>query len=235
MVLKTIWVTRHGFREDWVNVDPPLPTNLLQDPTLSKVGRQQAQELKTHLQDKSIQRVYSSPFYRVLETVSPLVEECNIPLFIDNSMAEWYGMAYEKYLPPATNSELMELFPRLDLSHQSSVPIPTGAETKEDCHKRLKVGLDKLVHDLDNQNVQTVLLSGHAASVICAVRALLNQEQYPVRSGTCSLSRLTRNEDLSWELHENGNCDHLSQGEQWSWRFSGEIPDYAKKKKAETQ
>lgn len=87
MVLKEIYITRHGFREDWVNPNPPLPTNLPNDPPLSEVGRLQAKELAAFLKDKSIDRIYSSPFHRVLESVYPLVEECNTPLFIDNTMA----------------------------------------------------------------------------------------------------------------------------------------------------
>lgn len=87
MTLKEIWVARHGFREDWVNDNPPLHTNLRNDPPLSNFGRQQSQELATFLKDKSIDRIYSSPFYRVLETIYPLAQECNTPLFIDNAMA----------------------------------------------------------------------------------------------------------------------------------------------------
>jgi transcription factor C subunit 7 len=87
MVVKEIWVVRHGFREDWVNANPPLPTNLKNDPPLSDFGREQSQELKLFLKDKHIDRIYSSPFYRVLETVYPLIEECDTPLYIDYAMA----------------------------------------------------------------------------------------------------------------------------------------------------
>lgn len=87
MVVKEVWVVRHGFREDWVNNDPPLPTNLRNDPPLSQLGREQAQELAHYLKTKNINRIYSSPFYRVLETVYPLVQETNIPLYIDYAMA----------------------------------------------------------------------------------------------------------------------------------------------------
>ncbi|CEJ01813.1 hypothetical protein RMCBS344292_15834 [Rhizopus microsporus] len=229
MVVKEVWITRHGFREDWVNPNPPLPTHLVNDPPLSEFGRQQAKELGEYLRDKHIDRIYSSPFYRVLETVYPLVDECHIPLFIDNSMTEWYGLAHDRYLPPAPISELKKLFPKLDTSHTSTIPLPTGIETEKDCHIRVKEGLDKLIAYLDQQDVHTILLAGHAASVICAVRALLNQGSYEVRSGTCSLSRFIRQDDGSWKILQNGDCSHLSQGEQRSWTFAGDVPDYEKK------
>lgn len=86
MVVKEIWITRHGFREDWVTDKPHLPTNLPNDPPLSQLGLEQAEELGACLKDKGIQRVYSSPFYRVLQTVTPFVKATDTPLYIDNSM-----------------------------------------------------------------------------------------------------------------------------------------------------
>ncbi|KAI7880252.1 histidine phosphatase superfamily [Mucor mucedo] len=229
MVLKEIWVARHGFREDWVNDNPPLPTNLRNDPPLSDFGRQQSLELAAYLKDKSIDRIYSSPFYRVLETVYPLVLECDMPLFIDNAMAEWYGLTHGRYLPCAPLPELKKLFPKLNIEHHSSsIPLPTEVETEHDCHLRVKKGLDILVDELDSDKgqPQTILLSGHAASAICAVRALLNDSHFYVNTGTCSLSRLIRQDDKTWKIMENGDCSHLSQGEQRSWMFSGDVPDY---------
>lgn len=87
MTVKEIWITRHGHREDWVTDTPHLRTNLKNDPPLSEIGREQAQELAAYLKTKSIDRIYSSPFYRVLETVYPLVQANDIPLYIDYSMA----------------------------------------------------------------------------------------------------------------------------------------------------
>lgn len=126
-------------------------------------------------------------------------------------------------------AELKQLFPKLDIkNHTSSIPLPTDTETEHDCHLRVKKGLDILIYTLDSDKEQphTILLSGHAASAICAVRALLNDSHYPARTGTCSLSHLIRQDDNTWKLLENGDCSHLSQGEQRSWMFSGDVPDY---------
>lgn len=99
------------------------------------------------------------------------------------------------------------------------------------CHQRVKEGLDVLLDKLDKEDVQTVLLAGHAASVIAAVRVLLDDVEYPVRCGTASVSKLVRKEDGSWELTVNGDASHLKKGEQRSWMFSGDVPDYEKNKK----
>lgn len=230
MVVQEVWVVRHGFREDWVNSDFIQPTNLRNDPPLSELGRKQSQEVASYLKDKSINRIYSSPMYRVLETVYPLVDACDIPLFVDYSMAEFYGIAHGSYLPVAPLTELKQHFPKLNITdHTSSIPLPSGVETVHECHLRVKRGLDKLMADLDAESEppHTILLSGHAASAIAAVRALLRDSNYAVRCGTCSLSRLVRQQDGTWSLVENGSCAHLSDGEQRSWTFSGDIPDYS--------
>jgi transcription factor C subunit 7 len=135
-------------------------------------------------------------------------------------------------LPCAPLAELNKLFPELDIeNHISSIPLPTGVETAAECHIRVKKGLDSLINTLDSEKEppHTILLSGHAASAICAVRALLNDARHPVHCGTCSLSHLVRQSDNTWKILANGNCSHLSKGEQRSWMFSGDVPDYEQK------
>eukprot|EP01103_Thecamoeba_quadrilineata_P017926 TRINITY_DN6577_c0_g1_i1.p1 TRINITY_DN6577_c0_g1~~TRINITY_DN6577_c0_g1_i1.p1 ORF type:complete len:261 (+),score=27.90 TRINITY_DN6577_c0_g1_i1:80-784(+) len=229
MVVQEIWVVRHGYREDWVNKDPPLPTGLKNDPPISAVGRSQAKELAVYLKDKSIDRIYSSPFYRVLETVYPFVEESNTPLFVDYTMTEWYGAAHGHYLPCASLDELKKLFPLLNIQdHKSVIPLPEGTETAQECHVRVKKGLDLLIGKLDAETnpPRRILLSGHAASAICATRGLLKDARYPVRCGVCSISHLVRQQDRTWKIVSNGDCSHLSEEEQRHWMFSGDVPDY---------
>ncbi|CAO3614164.1 unnamed protein product [Mucor hiemalis] len=230
-MVKEIWVVRHGFREDWANDNPPLPTQLRNDPPLSQLGREQSMEVANYLKDKSIDRIYSSPLYRVLETVYPLVQECDIPLHIDYALGEWYDLTHKRYLPCAPLETLKQLFPKLDIEHYtSSIPLPTDIETADECHARVKKGLDILIHRLDTEKdpPHTILLSGHAASAICAVRALLNEPLFYVNCGICSLSHLVRQPDQTWKIIRNGDCNHLSQGEQKAWIFSD--IDYKRKK-----
>jgi transcription factor C subunit 7 len=86
-MLKEIWITRHGMREDWHNPTPIYPTGLIYDSELSAQGLQQALELGVFLQDKAIQRIYTSPFYRVLQTILPLAKTTQVPIHIDYAMA----------------------------------------------------------------------------------------------------------------------------------------------------
>ncbi|KAK7941157.1 uncharacterized protein PG986_013544 [Apiospora aurea] len=83
MSLEVIYVTRHGFRPAF-NVDPATgtyslairsPTGLPTDPPLTAYGADQANDLARHLLkvDPPIDQVYSSPYYRCLQTISPFV------------------------------------------------------------------------------------------------------------------------------------------------------------------
>ncbi|KAG2219396.1 hypothetical protein INT45_010972 [Circinella minor] len=233
MVVKTIYITRHGYREDWVNETPHLPTGRPHDPPLSKLGLKQARELGNYLQDKGIERVYCSPFYRCLQTVSPLIKDTGIPLYIDNSVAEWYGLAYSEYRLPAPIKELQENhFPFIRTDYTSSIELPTSTETMQQCHERTKEGLDTLIEQLDKEEngPETILLVGHAASVITAIRALLNNVKYPSSPSTASVSKLIRN-GKDWDIVFNADTTHLSDGKQRAWTFSGDVPDYEKNKK----
>lgn len=111
--------------------------------------------------------------------------------------------------------------------------MPTGGESVAECHERADRAMNKLIAQLDTENkYERILLSGHAASVICIIRALLKDNAFPVRVGTVSLSRLVRKEDGTWEVKENGDCHYLSEGEQRAWTFGGDVPDYTYKNAA---
>ncbi|KAG5927534.1 hypothetical protein E4U53_002852 [Claviceps sorghi] len=83
MVLERIYVVRHGFRSSW-SVDPktglysgmPSATGIQGDPALTSYGVDQSREMGAHLMtlDPRVDKVYSSPFYRCLQTMAPFME-----------------------------------------------------------------------------------------------------------------------------------------------------------------
>ncbi|MCJ1430589.1 hypothetical protein MMC29_008507, partial [Sticta canariensis] len=86
MVVTTIYLTRHGFRVNWT-LNPatgtyyaniPSPTNIPSDPPLAAYGVQQSHQLATALakiENPQITQVYSSPFYRCLQTIQPFIDK----------------------------------------------------------------------------------------------------------------------------------------------------------------
>ena len=124
------------------------------------------------------------------------------------------------------------MFPHIDTNHTSSIPLPEFAEDTLACHHRLREGLDILLDRLDKEpnGPSVILLAGHAASVIAAVRSLLDNAAEPVRPAVASVCKLVRNDANGWDLLANGYVSHLSDGAHRAWTFSGDIPDYEKRK-----
>jgi transcription factor C subunit 7 len=71
------------------------PTGIPSDPPLAAYGVAQARELADYAAglDPKIERIYSSPFYRCLETINPLAEKLDLHILCDNGIGEWYGTA----------------------------------------------------------------------------------------------------------------------------------------------
>ncbi|CAO3661744.1 unnamed protein product [Umbelopsis vinacea] len=188
-------------------------------------GIQQAAETADCFKDKTIQAIFSSPFYRCLQTAKSTANALGLSIFVEYGIGEWYGTARKFYPLPAEIGRLKELFPEIDTSYVPVLATPTGCETMRAVHERVQQAMDKLVKNCDEKYEQ-VILFGHAASVICCVRALLGDWSFYVNAGTCSISKLQRQEDGSWKLIMNGSTDHLSQGTLRSWMFEGDVPSY---------
>ncbi|OWT36104.1 transcription factor C subunit 7 [Cryptococcus neoformans] len=87
-MLKYIYVCRHGFRSNWV--DPSIksgPTGMNRDPPLAAHGLDQAESLATFLSSPSStspypipEIVFSSPFYRCIQTALPTAQALGLTL-----------------------------------------------------------------------------------------------------------------------------------------------------------
>ncbi|KAJ5089260.1 Histidine phosphatase superfamily clade-1 [Penicillium argentinense] len=130
MPLDTIYLTRHGHRLNWTidhrtgTYKPqfPTPTGNPADPALTSHGVRQSYELAVHIARPDFHpkpfRIYSSPFYRCLQTIQPSVEElkrkhqetksengtgakvsshgqieptADLDVRLENGLAEWFG------------------------------------------------------------------------------------------------------------------------------------------------
>lgn len=81
------------FRSNWVTDNQgnysaiiTSPTGIPSDPPLASHGEDQARELAAHLValDPKIERIYSSPFYRCLQSITPISEMLDLPVLADN-------------------------------------------------------------------------------------------------------------------------------------------------------
>ncbi|KAI9055496.1 hypothetical protein LZ554_000447 [Drepanopeziza brunnea f. sp. 'monogermtubi'] len=215
MSLEVIYVTRHGFRSNWV-VDPktgeysasiPSPTGIASDPSLAGYGVEQSHELALHLQalDPPIQRIYSSPFYRCVQTISPtvaaLAATCTDPetgkVRGENGIGEWYGLARFDHPSPAEPAVMKALFPHYDERYKVAIKPSVNGETIDELHDRTAYALHRIIEQCDREGVKAIVLCTHAATLIAIGRALTGRMPEDIaeedfRPFTCGLSTFVR-------------------------------------------
>jgi len=237
MPVTEILLLRHGHRLAWI-LDPttgkytsthPYPTGLPADPPLASHGVRQAQETgqffcKTLIgfakQDRL--RIYSSLFYRCLETLRPTMETFGESLGFEASsqdklmptlkvrgergIGEWFGHAWFVQPKPAEPARLrQQYFPWLDEHYQSRIIPSEHGETIGELHERIAQALARIVQDVDREYAEAgrgeeeviLLLSGHAAPIIASGRALTGQmpddyDEEDFKCYTCGISRFVR-------------------------------------------
>lgn len=139
-------------------------------------GLDQAQQLSDFLthQQPPIARIYSSPWYRCIQTVEPLASALDIEIIPEPGLGEWYGMNRSDDPRPASPSELRRFYPHIDLDHETICTPESSGESIEQLYARSVFVLSNLIRDLDNDPAQpeSVLLCTHAASLVALSRVL---------------------------------------------------------------
>jgi transcription factor C subunit 7 len=227
MPVQEILLLRHGHRLAW-SFDPktqsyisthPFPTGLPADPPLASHGVRQSHETAAHLSKLLLPRIqedrlriYSSLFYRCLETLRPSIEAFRALGWKDKvrgerGVGEWFGAApFEQPEPGDWKFLSNRFFPWLEERESKVVPGRCG-ESIALLHDRLAGALEMIVMEVDREYEEsgrgmedvTVLICGHAAGIIAGGRALTGK--MPEDSGeedfkcfTCGLSRFVRRE-----------------------------------------
>ncbi|EXJ61027.1 hypothetical protein A1O7_05180 [Cladophialophora yegresii CBS 114405] len=260
MPVTEIYILRHGHRLAW-SLNPstgkyssshPFPTRLPADPPLASHGVRQAQETGHHLsalfadlvkQDRL--RIYSSLFYRCLETLRPTVEALleqiperdvergrNLRVRGERGLGEWFGRAWFVQPSPADAPRLRrEFFPWLDDEYRSRIIPSEHGERIEELHDRVARALASVVRDVDEEFTRqgrgdeevTILISGHAAPIIASGRALTGDvpddwDEEDFRCFTCGLSKFVRRQLApSQEGERQAHYDDRAQGVAGGW------------------
>lgn len=177
------------------------PTGIPTDPPLTSHGVDQSKELAEYLShvEPPVDRIYSSPFYRCLQTVKPFSDKlfeqgkAKVLIRIDRGIgcviamtcdilktrvliwhSEFFGRAHFQHPTPPHLELLTPHFQNLDPEYESvHLPASTG-EMIVELHERVRKALDHIVTTLDNDPEQpkSVLLCSHAATIIAAGRVL---------------------------------------------------------------
>ncbi|KAJ9656772.1 C6 zinc cluster transcription factor-like protein [Coniosporium apollinis] len=215
MVLEVIYVVRHGYRSNWV-VNPSTgtytatvrsPTGIPSDPALASYGVQQAEQLAEKILslDPPVDVVYSSPFYRCLQTLKPALErleaECGkrLDVRVENGLGEFYGLARFDHPSPAPLKILHTHFSTLHPTYAPVIIPSTNGESIPNLHDRIAYALHRIISTLDADPSQprALLICTHAASMIAIGRALTGRmpsdfSEEDFRCFTCALSKFRR-------------------------------------------
>lgn len=249
MVIKTIYIARHGYRSNWLAKGPyPLPpTGIDSDVPLADHGIHQAKELAHYILslENQPELLFSSPFYRCIQTSEPIADILELPIIVERGIGEWYRPD-RPVIPVAASQDVLEnFFPnKLDPKWESQVIPSSKGETEQDLFKRCGKFWPLFIEQVERQypNVETIMLVTHAAAKAALGMNLLgfanwreplDEDGTIIRSGSCSLdkyeldinSTYRAEEDevpfngRKWRMTMNGNVEFLSKGEEMNWDY----------------
>jgi transcription factor C subunit 7 len=234
-MIDTIYILRHGFRINWTTDSWASVTGLPRDPPLAAFGETQAQEVADHFQSLPVEErptaIFSSPFYRCIQTSKPIAQALGLPIFIEHGISEWYSPIVPGtglHPRPASATSLQAFFPEINDSW-SSVWYPSRkGEDVDEVHERTAGFLEAFIPEVERRMPTThsrILLVSHAATVITLIRELAGDRELPVKIGCCTLTDLKRKIDAkevlgTWAVKALASGNHLRDGILREWGFA---------------
>ncbi|KPM43526.1 hypothetical protein AK830_g3035 [Neonectria ditissima] len=166
----------------------PSPTGIPADPALTSHGVKQAREMGSHLAtlDPPIDVVYSSPYYRCLQTITPFVElkrqqleselgdseATAVTIRPEYGLCEFFGAAPFDHPIPASPEKLKAIFPAYDDAYISALAPSRKGEGIDDLYRRVAGAVQSIISRCDSEGRRAVVLCTHAAVVIALGRVL---------------------------------------------------------------
>ncbi len=203
MTPRTIWLARHGNRQDFVNFEWRKTAERPEDPGLSTDGLIQAHELGIRLQRESIDHIFASPFLRTIETAHQVAEVLDQTIKLEAGLGEYIKPrgfhGQPKLLTPA---ELHDEFVRIDQGYCDRIH-PQYPETWPD----LRLRTCKTIHALTQDFPGNLLLVSHAAS-IKGLTLALNPRASRWDSPLCGITKLVH-QNNHWNIELQREASHL--------------------------
>ncbi|EXM36475.1 Histidine phosphatase superfamily [Fusarium oxysporum f. sp. vasinfectum] len=161
--------------------------------------------------DPPIDAVYSSPYYRCLQTITPFIElkqqqlkdqpgirgSAAATIRPEHGIGEFFGAAPFDHPTPASSKRLKELFPAFDENYASAITPSRKGETINDLYGRVAAAVRAIIERCDAEGHRAVVLCTHAAVVITLGRILTGRipkavEEEDFHAFTCGLSTYRR-------------------------------------------
>ncbi|KAF9651943.1 phosphoglycerate mutase-like protein [Thelephora ganbajun] len=234
-MIEKIYIVRHGFRLNWVNTNWTSPTGLPRDPPLAAHGEAEAKEFAQHIlslpEEEKPTAIFSSPYYRCLQTSQPAAQALKLPLYVEHGLSEWYSpvaLGTGLHPRPASTSSLKRWFQEIDPAGWSTTWYPSRrGEGVEEIHDRADGYLSVFIPHVERVYPQhkVIMLVSHAGPIIAFARSLVGDRNLPIRVGCCSLTEFVRKQGEDWkviggwEAKKLADGAHLKNGASREWGF----------------
>lgn len=212
---QSIWLVRHGHRQDFAHPEWFETALHRYDPPLSEQGFKQVKKLAQRLAKEKIDHIFCSPFLRAIQTAYPMAKALNLPIKLEKGLGEWLNPEWMTEYPkteieenslnflalwqtqesPSFQGRLREEKNdnRIDWDYQSLV-LPVYPETEAEMMARTVKTMESLLE----QFTGNLLLVGHAVTVKVGANSLLG-ENVILTVPVASLSKLVY-EQGQWQL-----------------------------------
>ena len=151
-----LYFVRHG--ESTANLLREFSNSGFKHP-LTEAGVEQARTIARSLSGLQVERIYSSPVLRAVQTAQILAESLLAPLQITEALREWSVGIYEGTTDPV-GWELHRQVQELWFSHQQFDSRMPGGESFHDIQNRFVPFIEGLVSD-GRGSARNIILVGH--------------------------------------------------------------------------
>jgi broad specificity phosphatase PhoE len=181
--MKTLWLVRHAHRWDFVQPEWFETATYRYDPPLSPQGFDQAASLVEKFSSITINRIYTSPFLRTIQTADPLARSLQLSIQLEWGLCEWLCQSWTSELPKTTPiNELITDYPCIDTTYQSLV-IPCYPETTDQLDARIAMLADKLIQCNDDRHIVAIAHKGSALGLAAALTGESHWKNYDLACG----------------------------------------------------
>ena len=204
VIPRTIWLARHGNRQDFVDFEWRKTAARPHDPGLAPDGFVQAQELGLRLQSESIDHIFASPFLRTIQTAHQVADVLNLDIKLEDGLGEYIkprGFSHEP--ERLSRSQVFRQFAHIDRQYDSLVK-PRYPETAIELRQRSRQTIQALLHNFEGD----LLLISHAATIKTLALSLtsgVSRRDSPL----CGLSKLICHNN-QWRIEMQRDASHIS-------------------------
>ena len=204
--LRSIYLARHGHRQDMADEHWHKTAARPLDPGLSDLGLTQARQLAQRLRDCAISHIFASPFLRTVQTAAAIAQVIDCDVKVEQGICEWLNPDWMPQAPELLSlAQLHAQYPRVDLAYRSRGKRiwPEVSEQNDAWPK-----VDAAMKAITSEFIGNLVFIGHGSSV-AGMALSLTGSPTPQTFGPCSLTQFTRNTN-GWETVLYGCTKHLS-------------------------